>query len=230
MYNEERKTHGIDTYKRVSSLLRDAKQKHVEDFLKSDRARKTIKEGKTPDPEQSWRAFKGKSLEKLLKHITEDCIGDLGLRIINGNTLEKTGEGLSRDQNRVKRNLLVDYGEYGCHLPDADLVIYEPTSCKIIAILSSKVTLRERIAQTGYWKLKLSKNNITEHIRVLFVTLDEDSTLTARIPAKKGRAIAESDTDGTYVLTTDALEESSNIKLFDKFIDDIRNYRDSLCT
>ena len=58
----------------------------------------------------------------------------------------------------VKRNLLVDYGEFGAHLPDVDIVIYEPETCKVIAVISSKVTLRERIAQTGYWKIKLSKD------------------------------------------------------------------------
>ena len=119
---------------------------------------------------------------------------------------------------------MIDYGEYGYHLPDVDLVIYEPITFKIIAILSSKVTLRERIAQTGYWKLKLSNDGITKHIKVLFITLDEDSTLTNKTRAKKGRAIAEIDTDGTYVLTTDNLEESDNVKLFDKFIEDIGRY------
>ena len=87
------------------------------------------------------------------------------------------------------------------------------------------MTLRERIAQTGYWKLKLSNDSVTKHIKVLFITLDEDSTLTTKTPAKKGRAISEIDTDGTYVLTTDNLEESDNVKLFDKFIDDIGKYK-----
>ena len=44
-------------------------------------------------------------------------------------------------------------------------------------------------------------------------TLDEDSTLINRSPAKKGKAIAEKDTDGTYVLTEGDLEVSSNVKM-----------------
>ncbi|MGB9760731.1 MAG: BsaWI family type II restriction enzyme [Thermoproteota archaeon] len=39
-----------------------------------------------------------------------------------------------------------------------------------MAVVYSKVTLRERIAQTGYWKIKLSKDKVTEHIKVFFVT------------------------------------------------------------
>jgi type II restriction enzyme len=40
--------------------------------------------------------------------------------------------------------------------------------------------------------------------------------------AKKGRAIVEVDTDGGYVMSETEVEESSKIKMFDKFIDDLR--------
>jgi len=46
-----------------------------------------------------------------------------------------------------------------------------------LVVISSKVTLRERIAQTGYWKLKLLKDEATKHIKVYFITPDEDGTL-----------------------------------------------------
>ena len=117
----------------------------------------------------------------------------------------------------------VDYGEFGSHLPDVDIVIYHPKSCKILAVLSSKVTLRERIAQTGYWKIKLSKDKVTEHIKVFFITPDEDETLVTKIPAKKGRAIVELDTDGSYVMSEKTVEESEKVKMFDKFIQDLKN-------
>jgi len=43
-----------------------------------------------------------------------------------------------------------------------------------LVAISSKVTLRERIAQTGYWKFKLFQNDVTKHIKVYFITPDED--------------------------------------------------------
>jgi len=122
----------------------------------------------------------------------------------------------------VKRNLLIDYGEFGSHLPDVDIIIYNPKTFKIIAVISSKVTLRERIAQTGYWKIKLSKNKVTEHIKVFFVTPDEDGTLTSKKPVKKGRAIVETDTDGSYVMSERTVEESPKVKMFDKFMEDLK--------
>lgn len=223
MYKSKKVKYGKDAYKYISSILSDAKEKHKVTFLKSPTAEKARKVGREPDHEQSWRAFKGKNLEKLIEYIISDEIKNLGLEIINGNSLEKTdGKNLSDELNKVKRNLLVDYGEYGCHLPDVDLIIYEPKTAKIIAVLSSKVTLRERVAQTGYWKVKLTTNSLTRHIKVYFITPDEDGTLVVKKPAKKGRAIIETDTDGCYVLSEIDIEESKKVKTFDKFIPDLK--------
>jgi len=215
LYEKFKQKYGQETYKHISDLLKEAKVIHKKDWLKSPTPNK--------DHEQSWRAFKGKNLEKLVIHIIKDEIKNLNLKIIEGNTLERSNSSaLSEELNRVKRNLLIDYGEFGAHLPDVDIIIYNPINCDIIAVISSKVTLRERIAQTGYWKIKLSQDKITKHIKVFFITPDEDKTLSIRNPAKKGRAIVEVDTDGSYVMSEDEIEESDRVKKFDKFISDLR--------
>ncbi|MEW6007646.1 MAG: BsaWI family type II restriction enzyme [bacterium] len=166
---------------------------------------------------------KGKNLEKLILYIIKNQVESLKLKVVEGNTLErKRSENLSHELSRVKRNLLIHYGEFGSHLPDVDLIIYNPDDCQIIAVISSKVTLRERIAQTGYWKIKLSQDEVTKHIKVFFITLDEDKTLTTRYPAKKGRAIVEVDTDGSYVMSATKIEESEKVKMFEYFIDDLK--------
>jgi type II restriction enzyme len=46
--------------------------------------------------------------------------------------------------------------------------------------------------------------------------------LSCKDPAKKGRAIVETDTDGSYVMSTDSIEESNKVKEFDKFVDDVK--------
>ena len=53
--------------------------------------------------------------------------------------------------------------------------------------------------------------------------MDEDGDLVVKNPAKKGRAIAETDTDGTFVITTREVEESEKIKKIEKFSEVIRN-------
>jgi type II restriction enzyme len=216
LYGKYKKQHGKDAYRYISQLLSEAKEIHKKDFLKNPTAKN--------DHEQSWRAFKGKNLEKLIIHIVRDEVESLGLKIVNGNTLERTGAGnLSEELSQVKRNLLIDYGEFGSYLPDVDIIIYESKNRNVIAVLSSKVTLRERIAQTGYWKIKLSQDEVTKHIKVFFVTPDEDKTLSIKDPAKKGRAIVEVDTDGSYVMSEEDIDESDKVKKFDKFITDLKD-------
>jgi type II restriction enzyme len=215
IYEEKRRMYGSDVYKHVSEIFREAKKLHYEHWLKHPTERQ--------DHEQSWRAWKGKNLEKLILYIIRKEVESLGLKIVDGNKLERTkSENLSFELSLVKRNLLVDFGEFGAHLPDVDIIIYHPKTYKVIAALSCKVTLRERIAQTGYWKIKLSRDEATKHIKVLFVTPDEDGTLISRDPAKKGRAIVEVDTDGAYVLSEAQVEESEKVKMFDKFIEDLK--------
>lgn len=218
LYEKYRKKYGRNSYKYISKLLSEAKKIHKRDWMKSPTPNK--------DHEQSWRAFKGKNLEKLVIHIIKEEVEKLGLKIVDGNKLERTKtSNLSNELNKVKRNLLIDYGEFGSHLPDVDIIIYNPENFEILAVISSKVTLRERIAQTGYWKLKLSQDDVTKHIKVFFVTPDEDKTLNTRRPAKKGRAIVEVDTDGSYVMSEEEIEESNKVKKFDKFINDLKKLR-----
>ena len=215
LYEEKKKKYGVEAYKHISELLREAKELHKKDWLKKPTPNK--------DHEQSWRAFKGKNFEKLIIHIIKDEVESLGLKVVDGNTLERTNsKNLSRELSQVKRNLLIDYGEFGSHLPDVDIIIYDPKTLKIIAVISSKITLRERIAQTGYWKLKLMQDEVTKHIKVFFITPDEDRTLKTKKPTKKGRAIVEVDTDGSYVMSEEEVEESDRVKMFDRFIEDLK--------
>ena len=212
MYSETQLIEGEEAYRTVSQLLQNAKERHKQDFLRDK---------PDGDHEQSWRAFKGKNFEKLIQHIITESIEALGLKVINGNQLERSIR-LPMDLRQVKKNLLIDFGEFGFHLPDVDIIVYNPENLGVIALISSKVTLRERIAQTGYWKLKLLEQEDTEHIKVYFITPDEDGTLTSTYLPKKGRAIVEIDLDGTYVLTEANLEESDKVKLFEHFIQDFK--------
>ncbi len=210
IYEKKKKKYNKNTYRYISEIFYEAKELHRKNF-------------NGVDSEQSWRAFKGKNFEKLVEYIITDEVRNLGLEVVNGNVLERTkSENLSKTLGMVKRSLLIDYGSFGSHLPDLDIVIYNPNTSKVIAILSSKVTLRERIAQTGYWKFKIASDNVTKHIKVYFITPDEDGTLTSKEPAKKGRAIVEIDLDGSYVLSEVSIEESDKVKMFDKFIDDLK--------
>ena len=214
IYEKKKKLFGDETYKYISQIFAEIKELHKQYVLQ-----RGIK-----DAEQSWRSFKSKNLEKLIQYIIEDEVKSLGLEVVNGSKLDRE---INNDEvlSLVKRNLLIDFGKFGSHLPDADIVIYNPKSCKVIAIISSKVTLRERIAETGYWRLKLRGSKVTKHIKVFFATLDEDEGVQQMFPTKKSRAICEVDTDTCYVLTDKTIESSKNVKLFSEFINDLKKLK-----
>lgn len=107
-------------------------------------------------------------------------------------------------------------------LPDTDVIVYNPGNSQIIAVISSKISVREWIAQIVYWRIKLLESENTSHIKVYLVTPDKDRDLSKIDPAKKLRGVAEVNLDGTYVLTAEELEESDKVKLFEHFIEDLK--------
>ncbi len=197
--------------KNLTLILQDAHEEYI----------KGIKPFVSKDPEQSWKPFNGKILEDVILKSISASFKNIGLKIISGNKLNSSK--LNEELSIVKRNVVVNFGKYGMHLPDVDLVAYRPNkSNKVEFIISSKTSIRERIAQTGYWKLKLLQDPHTKHIKVFFITLDKKGELiTKGNVIKKGRAIAETDTDGTYVITDKPIAESKNVKKFDKFFKDV---------
>lgn len=100
LYLEKKQQYGAETYKHISELLKEAKEIHEQDWSKYPTLNK--------DHEQSWRAFKGKNLEKLIQYIITDEVGKLGLSVVNGNQLERSSN-LSKELSQVKRNLAIDY-------------------------------------------------------------------------------------------------------------------------
>ena len=81
LYITKKNQLGADANAQISQLLEEAKGYHKRDWEK--------KPTRGGDHEQSWRAFKGKNLEKLIQYIITDEIEALGLKVVNGNNLER---------------------------------------------------------------------------------------------------------------------------------------------
>ena len=218
MYEDKKRLYGSKAYLHVSKIFDEAREEYKQQYLSSDKALRKRAQGKFPDAEQSWKAFKGKNFEKLIWHIIRDELRSVGLGVVSGVSLGR--KKLGPELNKVYRNLLIRYGQWAL-LPDVDLVIYDPTTCDIIGVVSCKITLRERIAQTAYWKLKLASDPLTMHIKGYFVTADEDGDLVeGLVNPTRNRIIVEHELDGTYVLRQVA--ESERVKAFPKFIKDLK--------
>jgi len=221
MYENKKKLHGDKAYLHVSEIFEEARQHYKREYLSSPRAARLEAQGRTPDAEQSWKPFKGANFEKLVLYIIGRELEQMGLRCISGDKLLRP-KNLPLEFSDVYHKLVVRYGQYSV-LPDADLVIYKPESHEVVGVVSCKTTLRERIAQTAYWKLKLSQDPVTMHIKGYFITADEDRDLARGLNSpqvSRNRIIVEHELDGTYVFHD--VEESEKVKAFPKFIADLR--------
>ena len=175
------------------------------------------------DHEQAWKGFLGNNSEKLIAHIIKDEVNAMGLAIAQAKGWEKkSAKNLTAEEAELRQNLAIDYGELGQKLPDADIVLYEPATLRIVAVISSKTSLRERIAQTAYWRIKLTLQDSTERIKMYLFTPDKDGAFAKRKIKTKSRVLAEAELDCTYVMSPEPFEVSDKIKPFADFFDDLR--------
>ncbi len=170
---------------------------------------------------KSWRAAEGSTFRERIRHIITDLIEKLGMKVVNRYALEKSGT-LSKELEDVKQHLTIDYGEFNSYLPNIDFVIYTPENSRVIALISCAVNLKNRIIEKAYWKRKLQADKNKVSIKFYLITADIDETLKIIYLPNRERVIAEIELDGTYVLTAEALEESDKVKLFEHFIEDLK--------
>jgi len=179
---------------------------------------------------QKWRNESGTMLELLVLYFIYEEVKKLGYDITTDEELENARSGILE---RVGHNIVIKYGRYYV-FPDGDIIIFDPKTAVVKAIISCKASLRERFAQTLYWKLKLSLNDRTQNIKMYFITVDKEHNeektgfKKPALDIQKGkeptkpRILLEYEMDGVYV-TRDLKGESDKVKMFDKFIDDFKN-------
>ncbi|GAB4297119.1 MAG: BsaWI family type II restriction enzyme [Myxococcota bacterium] len=206
---KNKKSQSNSDFSFVSDIFEEIRKKYIE---------KARKQGK--DANQSWNAWSGKNFQKLISFIITDFISstswDVG--VTDDNALRHNL--LEEEFDKVRRNIVVFYGQYDI-VPDADIVIYDKKCCKIIAILSCKASLRERIAQAAYWKVKLQSSIVTKHVLCYLISLDRDGDFFNKgEDISRNRIIVEfGELDGAYILND--IPESNKIKHFNKIFNDL---------
>lgn len=170
---------------------------------------------------KNWRAAEGDTFRERIRHMITDPIEKLGMKLMSRYEL-KNNSTFSEELVSVKQNLAIDYGEFNSYLPDVDFVIYTPKNSRVIAVISCIVNMKNRITEQAYWKRKLQADENSASIKYYLITVDIDKILEIVDLPKKERVIAEAELDGTYVLTAEALEESDKVKLFEHFIEDLK--------
>jgi type II restriction enzyme len=183
--------------------------------------------------EQSWHVYIGNKFQNIIYSILKGYFNRLKSQNPEFKNFNVLTQSEIEGNEIIQRKLAVKYGKY-LLLPDTDIAIVdynftEPWKSKILAIISCKTSLRERIAQACYWKLKLLSSDVTKNVRVFLATTDNDEDFFLR-NGKRGydgkqrnRVIAEYELDGVYILREDFKKEweSDKVKRYERIFNDL---------
>ncbi len=174
----------------------------ISDYMKQNKS----KEEASILARQGFVSAVGRALEKIIELLLKDFCIKNNVKMTNDKILR--AKCINGELDRVKRALLVHFGEYSV-LPN--IILYQTDSIKILAILSVKNSFRERFTETPYWKLKLLQSPVTSHIKVFMITPDNDEEISFKGKPKKARIVMEHELDGLY-LAKSGFDQSSKIK------------------
>jgi len=178
---------------------------------------------------QSWNAFIGNVFEDLVYYVLKNYISQLSQKKGFKNISLFTESEIDKN-DFLHQKLSIKYGPKERILPDTDMAIvdfypFDQGKSEIVAIISCKTSLRERIAQACYWKLKLLSSDATKNVRVFLATSDNDDDFILKHDGQKSRdrVIAEYELDGVYILRGDFKQEweSEKVKHYEKIFDDM---------
>lgn len=184
--------------------------------------------------EQSWHTYAGNVFQRLVFIVLQKYISELSQKEEYKN-ISLLNESQLAANDYLSKKLSVRYGPKMSLLPDTDMAIVDfdmsnPWSSEVIAIISCKTSLRERIAQACYWKLKLKESPTTLNVKVYLATTDNDDDFTIAENGQyegksRNRVIAEWELDGIYILRGDFKHEyeSNKVKQYDKIFNDLLN-------
>ncbi len=97
---------------------------------------------------------------------------------------------LINEDSDLKKELLVRMGDDVLYIyrdeiviknwsdiyPDVDIIIIKRSVNSVVAILSCKTSLRERLTETAFWKREMEKKG-NKQIKLTFITTDKDNEL-----------------------------------------------------
>lgn len=156
----------------------------MSDYIKQNKS----KEEASILARQGFVSAVGRALEKIIELLLKDFCIKNNVKMTNDKILR--AKRINGELDRVKRALLVHFGEYSVL---RDIILYQTNkdNVKILAILSVKNSFRERFTETPYWKLKLLQSPVTSHIKVFMITPDNDDEISFKDKPKKARIVME---------------------------------------
>ncbi len=175
-----------EPYKFLQVFYAQEKERFLNDKMNDYIKQNKSKEEASILARQGFVSAIGRVLEKIIELLLKDFCIKNNVKMTNDKILR--AKRINGELDRVKRALLVHFGEYSV-LPDIVLYQASKDNVKILAILSVKNSFRERFTETPYWKLKLLQSPITSHIKVFTITPDNDDEISFKDRPKKARIV-----------------------------------------
>lgn len=148
-----------DALKNFDMLVEDSLRKILITFYPKERSR-----------DQAWKTCKGSLYEYAV------------FRYIQ-NVIESNKELRDRMEVAMGDEIMMSYKDqlvirnWNEIFPDADVLLIRKETNSVVAILSCKTSLRERLTETAFWKRELEKAKDSREIKLVFVTTDKDNEL-----------------------------------------------------
>lgn len=111
--------------------------------------------------DQAWKTCKGTVYEYAVFKCIQQEIKGTGKKVLFGD------EVLQQHKDQIVIHNWSDI------FPDADILILKKD--KVVAIVSCKTSLRERLTETAFWKRELER--FDQNIKLILVTTDKDNEL-----------------------------------------------------
>jgi len=142
------------------------------DMLAENNLRNTLREfySEQRSRDQAWKTCKGSLYEYAIFKYIQNIIE-------NNDTLKDKITIMMGDDALISHKEQIVIRNWSDIFPDVDILIIEKRTDSVIAILSCKTSLRERLTETAFWKRELEKTQDKTKIKVVFVTTDKDNEL-----------------------------------------------------
>ncbi len=120
--------------------------------------------------DQAWKTCKGSLYEYAVFRYIQNIVE-------NNDTLKDKIIVMMGDDALISHKDQIVIRNWCDIFPDVDILIIDKQTNSVIAILSCKTSLRERLTETAFWKRELEKTRDMTEIKLVFVTTDKDNEL-----------------------------------------------------
>ncbi|ABS60389.1 MULTISPECIES: BsaWI family type II restriction enzyme [Fervidobacterium] len=175
----------LDALKNFEEISENHIRNGIKKFYEDERSRN-----------QAWRSCKGALYEYAVFKYIENIIEKN--ENLKGKIEVKMGDEVI--ENYKKQIAIENWSDI---IPDVDILLVDKKENSVIAILSCKTSLRERLTETAFWKRELEAKGKVGKIKLFFITTDKDEEL----KIETNRYIILHIIDYTFVTSTEKFEQ-----------------------